>query len=49
MGYYDQEFSTTQMKGNSPFSNLVMINGLIVDKRQLPLEIKEFLRGREKS
>jgi len=49
MGYYDKEFSTAHMKENSPFSNLVMINGLIVDKRSLPLELQEFLRGKEKS
>jgi len=34
------------MKDNNPFSNLVTINGLIVDKRQLPPEIQEFLRGK---
>jgi hypothetical protein len=35
MGHFDNEFSTSHMKENSPFSNRVMINGLIVDKRQL--------------
>lgn len=49
MGYYDEEFSTTHVKDNSPFANRVMINGLLVDKRRLPLEIQEFLRGKEKS
>jgi hypothetical protein len=36
------------MKDNSPFSNLVMINGLIVDKRSLPPEIQEMLSREEK-
>lgn len=44
MGYYDREFSTHHMKENSPFSNLVMINGLIMDKRHLPLEVQERLK-----
>jgi hypothetical protein len=48
MGYYDGEFSTNQMKENSPFSNLAMINGLIVDKGSLPPEIQEMLRREEK-
>jgi len=48
MGHFDNEFSTSHMKDNSPFANLVTINGLIVDKRSLPLEIQEFLRGKEK-
>lgn len=47
MEYYDKEFSTTHMKDNNPFSNLVMINGLIVDKRSLPPEIEEFLCRQE--
>jgi hypothetical protein len=48
MGYYDKEFSTNHMKENSPFSNLVMVNGLIVDKGSLPPEIQEMLRREEK-
>ncbi|MGA2956014.1 MAG: DUF6398 domain-containing protein [Thermodesulfobacteriota bacterium] len=48
MGYYDGEFSTNHVKENSPFSNLVMINGLIVDKGSLPPEIQEMLRREEK-
>jgi hypothetical protein len=48
MGYYDGEFSTNHMKENSPFSNFVMVNGLIVDKRQLPPEMQEVLRKDEK-
>jgi hypothetical protein len=44
MGYYDPEFSTQHMKEKSPFSNLVMINGLIVDKRHLAPEIQEMLK-----
>ncbi len=48
MGYFDPEFSTAHTRKNSPFSNLVMINGLIVDKGSLPLEIQERLRREEK-
>ncbi len=48
MGYYDPEFSTNHMKENSPFSNLAMINGLIVDKRHLAPEIQEMLKQEEK-
>jgi hypothetical protein len=48
MGYYDQEFSTAHMKENSPFSNLTMVNGLIVDRRSLPPEIQSFLSRKEK-
>ena len=44
MGYYDPEFSTKHMQDNSPFSNLAMINGLIVDKRHLAPEIQEMLK-----
>jgi len=44
MGYYDRDFSTKHMKENSPFPNLVMINGLIVDKRYLPPEVQEMLK-----
>jgi hypothetical protein len=48
MGYYDQEFSTNHMKENSPFSNFVMVNGLIVDKRHLPPEVQEMFERQEK-
>ena len=44
MGYYDGEFSTAHMRKNNPFSNFVMINGFVVDKRQLPPEIREGLK-----
>lgn len=48
MGYYDTEFSTAHMRENNPFSNFVMMNGLIVDKRSLRPEIQEMLRREEK-
>jgi hypothetical protein len=41
MRCWDPEFSTTQMKEENPFSNLVMMNGLIVDTRSLPPEIQK--------
>ena len=44
MGYYDPEFSTNHMQENSPFSNFVMVNGLIVDKRHLPPEVQEMFK-----
>jgi hypothetical protein len=36
LGYWDKEFSTARMMQSNPFSDLVMLNGLIVDKRSLP-------------
>lgn len=49
LGYWDKEFSTSQMMQSSPFSNLVMINGLIVDKRALPPEIQELIGRKDNS
>ena len=48
MGYYDGEFSTARMREDNPFSNMVMINGLIVDKGSLPPEVQEILPKEEK-
>jgi len=45
--YWDKKFSTSHRRESDPFSNLVMINGLIVDKRSLPLEIQELIRREE--
>jgi hypothetical protein len=47
LGYWDKEFSTSHMMESSPFSNLVMVNGLIVDKRSLPPEVQELMRRKE--
>ena len=47
LGYYDGEFSTAHMKNNNPFSNFVMIDGLIVDKKHLSPEIQEISAGKE--
>ena len=41
MRYYDEEFSTTCMEESNPFSDLVMVNELIVDIKTLPPEIQE--------
>lgn len=49
LGYWDKEFSTSQMMKSNPFSNLVMVNGLIVDKQFLPPEIQELIRRKENS
>ncbi len=51
MRYYDEEFSTTRMEDSNPFSDLVMVNELIVDIKTLPPEIQEAVRqmmGRKK-
>ena len=47
LGYWDKEFSTSHMTQSSPFSNLVMVNGLIGDKRSLPPETQEIIRQKE--
>ncbi|MEA1945495.1 MAG: DUF6398 domain-containing protein [Euryarchaeota archaeon] len=47
LGYWDKEFSTSHMMQSSPFSDLVMVNGLIVDKQSLPPEIQEIIRQKE--
>lgn len=41
MTYYDDEFSTTRMKENNPFSKFVMLNGFIVPIDSLASEIDE--------
>ena len=46
--YYDEGFSTTHMIESNPFSNLVMLNGLIVDIRSLPPEIQELYTKKRK-
>lgn len=47
MEYFDDEFSTEHMKQNSPYKNLVMVNGFIVDIESLPPEAREELRKRQ--
>jgi hypothetical protein len=32
LGYFDEEFSTKQVKNNNPFNNLIMKNGFIIIK-----------------
>ncbi len=49
LGCWDKEFSTPHVMESSPFSNLVMVNGLIVDKRSLPPAIQEIIRRQEES
>ena len=43
MGYWDKEFSTNRMREDNPFSDLVMVDGLMVNIRSLPLEIQEVI------
>lgn len=45
--YWDEEFSTTHMMESNPFSNLAMVNGLIVDIRTLPPENQKIMRQKE--
>lgn len=46
MRHWDEEFSTNHIRQNNPFSNLVMINGLIVDIESLPPDIQRLIRQR---
>jgi len=47
--YWDNEFSTSHMMQSNPFSNFVMLGGLIVDKQNLPSEIQEPIRRKKNS
>jgi len=46
MGYWDKEFSTIKMKEDNPLSDMIMVNGLMVNIRSLPPEIQEVIRQR---
>ena len=41
--YWDKEFSTRYMLEQSPFPNLVMVNGLIVDTQSLSPDIQKLI------
>lgn len=45
MKYYDSEFSTTRMKENNPFNNLVSLDGLLLPISILPPEVQEMVRN----
>jgi len=47
LNYGDKEFSTAHMKETYPFSDMVMVNGLIVDKKFLSPEIQEIIDDKE--
>ena len=47
LNFWDKEFSTAHMKETDPFSDMVMVNGLIVDKRFLSPEIQEIIDYKE--
>jgi len=47
LNYWDKEFSTKYMKETNPFSNMVMVNGLIVDKSFLSPEIQKMIDDKE--
>lgn len=44
MSYFDAEFSTSQMNDQSPFNNMVMVDGYIVPLDSLPEEHQEMVR-----
>jgi hypothetical protein len=44
MDCWDQEFSTSHMQESNPLSNLVMVDGFLVDKSHLPPEIQAILK-----
>lgn len=44
MNYWDKEFSTSHMQESNPLSNLVMVDGVFVDKSHLPPEIQAILK-----
>jgi len=44
LSYWDSEFSTERMERNNPFSNMVMVNGLIVPLDSLPEEYQNVVR-----
>lgn len=44
MGYWDKEFSTTKMREDNPLSDMVMVNGLMVNIQSLPPELRDIIR-----
>lgn len=44
MGYYDSGFSTQKMAGSNPFSNLVMVDGFIVQLSTIPEDLQELVK-----
>ena len=46
--YFNPEFSTERMNESSPFNNMVMVDGLILPVKSLPIEIQEIVK-RERS
>jgi Domain of unknown function (DUF6398) len=44
MNYWDREFSTSHMQEGNPLSSLVLVDGFLVDKSQLPPEIQAILK-----
>src|SRR3990172_8852779 len=41
MHYYDEEFSTAEMRESNPFRDLVMVDGVIMPISALPPEIQQ--------
>ncbi len=42
--YYDSNFSTQNMIENTPFNNMVMVNGLIVPLSSIPVNLQETVK-----
>ena len=44
LAYYDSNFSTSKMQNDSPFNNLVMLDGIIVSLNSLPKETQDYVK-----
>jgi hypothetical protein len=44
MNYWDKEFSTSHMQESNPLSNLVMVEGFLLDKSHLPPGIQTIFK-----
>jgi hypothetical protein len=43
MSYFDDDFSTAQMNDQSPFNNMVIVDGYIIPLNSLPKEYQEMV------
>ena len=48
LSYFNPEFSTDRMQASSPFSSMVMVDGLILPIKSLSIEMREIV-NRERS
>lgn len=47
MNYWDEEFSTAQMRASNPLADYVVVDGLIVPIKSLPQEIQEEIKRQD--